>query len=381
MDFIQLINTANQKERIISLVFFSDVKKEIDRFFARAEQVINGKGEPIQRPAMQAIVQGCSEASDVRDKLTDFYRTLQQKHNIKQDDKDNYYTKLDTPYELEAEEIADLSQEESYEGKRYCSNINKLRRGDETQDYLKSKYLFITNTTMVLNISKSLIEKRRAASHLEKCCDYAISLSHITNLLWYKLNRGFGEQRFPHNIDVVVKARVLLSGYITQNISTTYQEIKAQYAAGKLSRETAASRVIALRQKVSLPEEITADNLEDSLCFSNDYLNLLAERDAKKERLLEEQNRIIEALKQKVQEQERKDADFETKKKAQKNRLRFAAKMLLVILFSILFLFVCFSRGNDGLGIAASIVTLITFFGKEIWGFIKKIIIEYKKGI
>lgn len=377
LDFLQLVNIANQKDKIVTLSFFSDVKKEIDRFFARAEQIMKGKGELIQRPAMEAIIQGCSDVSDVKDKLADFYYNLQHKYDIKIDEKDDYYTKTDIKYELEAEEIEGFSLDESYEAIRYCSNINKRRKGVLVQDYLKSGYLFVTNTTKVLEISKSLIEKRKPVNMHERYCDYAISLSYITNLLWYKLNRGFGEQKFPHNIDVVVKARVLLSGYITQGISSIYQEIKEKFAAGELSQEAAANRIIALRDKTFLPEEITNENLEKNLSFGNDYLNLLTENNKKNELQIKEQHQIIEELKQKIQEQEEKEAFMEYRRNCRKHKNILWIKMFAYSFIILLLAYVLWRYKQEGLSIATGCISLIVFL-IHLKLIIKNDIAEYK---
>ena len=101
----------------------------------------------------------------------------------------------------------------------FCSNINKLRKGHQTSDYLTSKYLCITDTRRVREISQAIAEVQKNEAG-EKFCDYAVSLSYITNLLWYKLNRGFGSTEFPKNLDVVIKARTILGSYVTHGIVT-----------------------------------------------------------------------------------------------------------------------------------------------------------------
>ena len=344
MDFYNLVKEANKNKKIISLCYFSEIKKDIERYFSRAEQTVDGKRDLLQRPALQAIIQGCNSISDVKDKKADFYWKLQHSFDIQLDDKINYYTKQDEMFELETEEINGLSLDESHEEIKFCSKINKLRKGSESRDYFTCKFLFITKTTKVLEINNSLIEKQRTLNHHSKCIDYAISFSHITNLFWCKLNCGFAKQNFPHNIDVVTKARVVLSGYITQGVNSAYSEIRKEYEAGKISQEITISRIIALRNKPSLPEEITENNLDDSLSFDSNYLNQIAESNAKKDLKISEQNKTIEELTKIIQGYIDKQEALKYKKRRIKSlfffilRITWKAFLYFCLIISIYFL-------------------------------------------
>lgn len=103
--------------------------------------------------------------------------------------------------------------------------------------------------------------------------EYAVSLDHITNMLWHKLGCGFGNQGYPKNVQAVLKARSLLSGKIIQQISKSFEKAKADYESGDLTKEKVASRIIVLREKPTLPEELTPDNINKSLDFTDEYLD------------------------------------------------------------------------------------------------------------
>ena len=154
----------------------------------------------------------------------------------------------------------------------------------------------------MLEISKAITEHRNNSIKLEKLCDFAVSLSYITNLLWYKLNRGFGSVDFPKNIDVVIKARTILSGYISQEISSTYKDIRMKVAAGELTQEQAAARIVALKEKKTLPEDLNADNIEEALNFTEKHFASFEETLAQNRRLLMERDKTIKELSCSVEE-------------------------------------------------------------------------------
>lgn len=199
---------------------------------------------------------------------------------------------------MEAEVIPGYSHSDppDYGGIRFCSHINVLRKGKSDPDIFSSAHICVTDTKRVVAISHALTELKRNPITGEKVSDYAISLSNITNLLWYKLNRGFGSNDFPRNLDAVIKARIILSSYITQGITATYKEIVERSANGQLSQEQAAAYIVALKGKISLPEAISVDNIEDSLNFSEEYFNQFSETLSQNARLIKERDNTIREL-------------------------------------------------------------------------------------
>ncbi len=302
-DFLKLVDDANRGGKVITLKYFSKVADDVDQFYGRAERILSGRGEINFTQAMKDIVDGCQSISDISDKKVEFFRKLHTEHSIRKDEKENYYTTADVEYSLEGIEIGayPVTDELNTEGFVFCSHINKLRKGYQTADYLASKYLCVTDTRRVREISKAIAEAQRNETG-EKYCDYAISLSYITNLLWYKLNRGFGSTEFPKNLDVVIKARTILASYITQGIATIYKDIRNKAVSGELSQEDAAARIVALKEKTTLPENLTEDNIEDSLDFSEEHFAQAQETLAQNRRLLLERDKTIQELSGNVQE-------------------------------------------------------------------------------
>jgi len=145
----------------------------------------------------------------------------------------------------------------------------------------------------------------------KKIVGYAVSMGMITNILWYKLSKGFGNNDFPQNINSVLKAKIVLSNLISQNVSQKFDECKQAYQKGELDERQLAARLLALREKAVKPEDITNDNLEDSLNFETKYIERFeAECELHKTQIkqnkeqMEDYESEIEELKRKIQMEE-----------------------------------------------------------------------------
>ena len=406
-DFLKLVDSANRGAQVITLRFFSEVADDINRYFDNAERVIEGKGEVVLNHAMKEIIQGCKDVSDVVEKKTDFYRKLHLEHGIREFEKKDFYSNSNKEYNLEQIELSGFpaSEPANYEALRFCSHINVLRKGEQSSDIFLSKYLCVTGTRKVLDISRVLIDQERITTTGERPCGFAASLNYITNILWYKLNRGFGSADFPHNLDAVIKARILLSGYISQEITTTYSELKQKSDKGELSQDQAAAYIVALKEKTILPESLTADNIEDTLDFSEEYFSRFAETISQNARLIKERDdtiselsvdmkklkeqlsqandandkkqQQIDLLAEKIRAIEKRDADAEKQKVLLKSRILLVWgviwKLLIVIAVVVLTKVICNYLNLDFgtwlsivIGIAGLSGTVITIVKHDI---------------
>lgn len=271
MDFINLVEKANSHSQMIILSYFPETKKEIEDFFYKAEKIVEKKEPYLDRPAMKAIINGCSSSTDIAEKQADFFHNLQFGFGITCDEKTRFYSE-----ELDVYNLESLKEDPQYEeGLRYVSHINKLRRGKMSTTEFDSGYLYITNTISTLIISKQETKKANIEEREkhERMFDYAVSLDHITNILWYKLGSGFGNEGYPKNVQAVLKAKSLLSSRIIQQIAKSFEKAKEDYKSGELTKEKVTSRIIVLRKKPTLPEELTMENIDKSLDFTDDYLD------------------------------------------------------------------------------------------------------------
>lgn len=292
-DLYEQVKNANSVSKKIHLRYFAETKKEIHDFFTSAESIIAGKTILNDTVAMKAIINGCDTVSDVKVKEADFFHNLEFSFGIKEDESRDYYSTDNNVYNLESL----TTDEAAAESMKFISHINKLRKGRIFNSNTDAEYLFITNSRNTINASNNQSKEDKIKKSLENVSDYAVSVDKITNLLWYKLGNGFGRKEYPSNVDAVLKARVLLASHISQNISKVYAETRIKYKAGELSDEQLASRIITLRGKTTIPEDLDADTIDDSLNFSTEYLIRFEEEVVSSRTALQEKEKIIKTLK------------------------------------------------------------------------------------
>ena len=73
---------------------------------------------------------------------------------------------------------------------------------------------------------------------------------------------------------------------------------REQYSKGEISDEQLASRIITLRKKPILPEELAADSIDDSLDFSEEFISRYEEKVRLTESALKEKDDEIERIKE-----------------------------------------------------------------------------------
>lgn len=291
-DLYNQIKAANAGAKRITLRYFSDVKKEIEDFFTSAELIVDGKKLLFDTVAMKAIINGCSTSGDVKVKKADFYHVLQYSYGIIEDDRESYYEDTDDQYNLES-----LSADpQQYDSIRLISHINKLRKGHVFPYDLDAEYLIVTNSGNTLRISREQVERVMSEQAIDCACNYAVSVERLTNILWYKLGNGLGRREYPTNVNAVLKARMLLASKISQSVSKLYMETRAQYRAGVITEDQLASRIITLRKKPIIPEELTAETIEDSLDFSLEYLTRYEEEVNRNKEALQEKENLLQAI-------------------------------------------------------------------------------------
>ena len=325
LDLFKLARDANSKEKRVRFRYFEETKTEIDLFFAKAEEIVKGKVLLKDNVAMKAITNGCQDISDISDRKADFYTKLQYSYGIIQDERASYYYKSDTDANLEwtfsEEEKKDLEVQFAV---KMISHINKLRNNKPFYEYTESGAIFITETRKVQEYSRKMVDLiSNEISSDKKMVGYAISMGMITNILWYKLSKGFGNNDFPENINSVLKAKIVLSNLISQNVSKKFDECKQAYQKGELDEQQLAARLLALREKAVKPEDITTDNLEDSLNFDSKHIERFeAERELHKAQIrqnkeqLEDYQAEIEQLKRTIQIEEALKKQQETESAA-----------------------------------------------------------------
>ena len=94
-----------------------------------------------------------------------------------------------------------------------------------------------------------------------------------------------------------MKARIVLSASIAKNAEREFAKIKKEYADGFIDDDQATARIITLRNKPVLPEDLQGDDIDEIMDFTPEYLCRFEEQVKKNQRDLKEKEEVIETLK------------------------------------------------------------------------------------
>lgn len=300
-EFYDQVRLANSKSaKSITLHYFGDTKKEMDEFFSIAGEIVDGRRyDWKEKQAMKSITTGCHTAADVAVKQSDFYHMLQFGYGITQDPYSDYYNEIQFSSNLESFDYTDEEDKKKKRemGLKFVSHINKLRGGNRYPYDIDSEFLFVTNTKATLAISKEQSDAIKLEEKLDNICNFAVSLDRITSLLWYKLGSGLVKANVPENISTVLQARVVLSASIARHADRAFSQIKKQYEEGTINQDQVAARILTLKNKPKLPEELSGDDITEVMDFSPDYLSLFEEQHKDTQKRLEEKEKLIEKMK------------------------------------------------------------------------------------
>lgn len=291
-DFYSLVQKGKRKGKIM-LKYFPHVKSEIERYFKSAERIVDGTSYfDDEKPAMKHIVNGSQTSADVRVKKADFFSKLQSM-SVLEDETSNFDSDEFYRYNID---YSECSSEREIEGWKAINCINKLRRGQIYDFELDSHFIIVTDSRNVLEISNEQSNRDRKCHNRRHSAQYAVALNCATNLLWYKLDGGFGGEKFPSNTALLLRSRIVLSESITKQINDLFKANREHYLKGEISQEQFVARVLALREKPTLPEEISKDNIEDAFDFSPPMIARLEVEIQSHRQYRSEQEKVVKAL-------------------------------------------------------------------------------------
>lgn len=270
-DFHQLIkeiNTRTTHGAKIELRYFDESKREVEDFFYAAERIVEQRQEPDpSKPAMVNITNGCSSAGDVLLKKAKFYDEL-RRLRIQEEVSQNYYDPptyvidgIGTLQSLQTEH-PDLDQEKISSVLRLFTKVNYLRRGVSNQGLEQSAAILVSGKyiTRVLAFSKEILQE-------PKQIPFATDLDYLTERLWFKLNKGFGDEKLPFAFDVVARAQVILSTQAGSKVAEDYKSLLSQIKSGSMSNDSAGYLLSELRSRTTKPEDFQPENVEEVAAF------------------------------------------------------------------------------------------------------------------
>lgn len=265
---IKEINTRTSHGAKIELRYFDEAKREVEDFFYAAERIVEQRQEPDpSKPAMVNITNGCSNTGDVLLKKAKFYEAL-RRLRIQEEASQNYY---DPPtyvvddigtLQLLQTEHPDLDQDKIPSVLRLFTKVNYLRRGSSNQGLEQSAAILVSGKyiTRVLAFSKAVLQE-------PKQIPFATDLDYLTERLWFKLNKGFGDGKLPSTFDVVARAQVILSTQAGSKVAEDYKSLLSQIKSGSMSNDSAGYLLSELRSRTTKPEDFQPENVEEVAAF------------------------------------------------------------------------------------------------------------------
>nr|WP_314840138.1 hypothetical protein [uncultured Flavobacterium sp.] len=334
-DFYNLVREINSTsknkngEKLINLYYLEETKNEVNYFFQTAESILKGSiALDTSKTAMKSILNGCSNPSDIVSKRIKFETDLKSMGIYLKEFKNSIY---DYPeYVVEDENIlTELKTESEKKGKFFDENlcrqffkiftkVNYFRGGESKINFEKIGHIFITGNRFALYLAHQSKVKFEVDD-----IPFAKDIDYITNKFWFKLKKGFSDKSsLPKSFDVVTKAQIILSSQLNQSVYQEYKRIQEQVKNGTLSKESAIEISYELREKPNKPEEISIDNLDNSLEFLNSdtYFEDLFREKEKKEQVFQETLKQNEELQKEIQRRDIEEKRLESiEKEKQKN--------------------------------------------------------------
>ena len=272
-DLVDEINNDGMKQRqrkLIYLKYFDYVTDEIDFFFDKAIDIINGKiALNPSVTAMKEITLGCKSESEVAEKKGLFLDSI-KKHGIEPDNNGiDYYSENQYAFNLESGSIAEKYYKENnnknrinYRYKRNIQNsllslshINVLRQGVSNRSFEKIGFVLLTDNYITERLAWMGDIKKDNEKPL------CTNLYYITNRMWYRLGKAFGNNVTPKVFDVISKAQIILSTKINDSVFNQYEVLVEKLKNNEISSESALEVLYQLRSQVKNPEEI--DSVEE----------------------------------------------------------------------------------------------------------------------
>lgn len=273
-DFFDYVKEINRKHpNRIKLRYFSDVKGEIERFFKKAEYIVDGKDKPNPKvTAMSTIINGCDSKADIVTKKAQFFQNLKTS-GIQEDDFKDYFDDSYHEYNIVDQNIIEnlskkLEVEDVSSYLKFLNYVSIRRREANENNFENIKYILLSGNSKTLQIAWD--DEIKAYGQVP----LATTLSFLTNKFWFKLNKGFGKDNFPTTFDVVTKAQIVLSNQINESVGRKFDDLQSKFKNGQLSQDQAKASIIELRKQTKKPEDLIDEDITSILdSISEDSLD------------------------------------------------------------------------------------------------------------
>lgn len=300
-DFRALIKEINRNagKQLIKIKYFDSVKNEIDKFFKIAERIVDGKETlNCSSVAMTDIVRGCEHKSDVIAKKASFFDLL-KKEQIEEEETENLNIGGTSNYHIDSEDneiqLAKDLPERDIKWSLRLLNYTSLKRKGTMYSFEKSKCILLTGNSTTMAVALHPLIKRNGEVPL------ATTLDYFTNKLWFKMNKGFGNNMYPKSFDIVTKAQIVLSTQIVGSVAKEFEKIKKEIVEKSKPESVIIAELAELKTRVRKPEDIHESEIDEMLSTISmaDTEQYLREREMQRvevERQKEENERLLQEV-------------------------------------------------------------------------------------
>lgn len=274
-DFLMLVKEINKNEDLINLKYFSETREEIEKFFKKAEYLIENKKGMVSLRAMESILDDCNSVSDIVTKKSSFFHFL-DKNKIKEDKNYNYLIEENQQYNLNGLDIIQKLKEDGIVEEdndisqilNQFTKINVLRKGCNNTNFEKCQYILLSDKA----VSHAIVQKGYIKENI-KSIPFVINLELITNKLWFYLNKGFSDKsRLPSSFDVAIRAKMAFSGQLSQNIREKYHELRQKEQENITDKEELTRCLLEMRRFNLAPEDVS----KKIICETLDFMSVSA---------------------------------------------------------------------------------------------------------
>lgn len=390
-DFYNLVKEINDGSPMrngkprITLHYFHRTRENIDRFFAVAARIKKHEESlSCDNEAMEQILNGCTDELGVLKYKTRLFKKLHElgiteyTEEINLESNKKYLFETATLTEKISREFTEDEQDDVAEYLLFSDYINILRQGKKSMSLESCGYIFLSESKLSKRFSKFLHENDDDAK------TFVITrMGRFTEDMWYRLRKGIVNQNSIATLKVISKAKSIVSGLLSDSITTNYKKIKEEGT----DPEEIKMLYAELRDKRHTPENVTSETIDNDVQFIVDdnyisnyreiqsKLRIKAEKADQTELLLQEKSSenavLIEENKSLKDELHRRNYQVLCKnRKRVKRKFCFEnfilthTKEILWLFFIVLLFFSIYLETVDllsPLGFVSSVITIVVF--------------------
>lgn len=332
-DFLLLVNDINriskEKNKKIELYFLEETEQEINRYFEAAENILRSGYRVNQQIAMKTILSGCSTPVDIKAKKVRFFDELRKK-GITCAPVSEVLENIVPEYNIEcidgleqAEKFSkNINEEECLNLLRLFTIVNTKRKGKNNVSFEQIGYIYMTDSSLAGFLAHNSVVKMQEGDF-----PFAKNIDFFITQFWYKLNKGFNTQThsLPKSFEAITKAKIVLSTYVGNSLVKRYNEINKKYENKELTKEEASLMIQEMRSKPQTPDEISKENVTETLDFlQDDFIERVCRENSLKDQRLEENAKEIKDKNKIIKDKEQELEKYRAKE--EENRIADEAK-------------------------------------------------------